>query len=156
MVEQGDVALMGGEFTVDELINTMYPHPTLNEVFPEAARACALMGAQIIFYPTAIGVPDGVEMAEGNWQEAWENVMRGHAIANNVIVAAVNRCGKEDAMNFWGGSFVCDAFGKTLARAGEDEEVLICSVDLAHSEMVREGWRFFYNRRPETYKRLTE
>ena len=124
--------------------------------FPEAARACALLGAQIIFYPTAIGVPDDVEQVEGNWQEAWENVMRGHAIANNVIVAAVNRCGHEDAMNFWGGSFVCDAFGKTLARAGKDEEVLLCQVDLSHSDMVREGWRFFYNRRPEAYKRLIE
>lgn len=124
--------------------------------FPEAARACALMGAQIIFYPTAIGVPDGVEQAEGNWQEAWENVMRGHAIANNVIVAAVNRAGREGGMNFWGGSFVCDAFGKTLARADNDEEVLIVQVDLEHSNMVREGWRFFYNRRPEAYKKLIE
>ncbi len=124
--------------------------------FPEAARTCALMGAQIIFYPTAIGVPDGVEQAEGNWQEAWENVMRGHAIANNVIVAAVNRCGREGEMNFWGGSFVCDAFGKTLARAGSEEEVLVVRVDPAHSEMVREGWRFFYNRRPEMYKKLIE
>ncbi|VVB56679.1 Nitrilase [uncultured archaeon] len=124
--------------------------------YPEAARICALMGAQIIFYPTAIGLVDGVEQAEGNWQEAWENVMRGHAISNNVIVAAVNRCGREDAMTFWGGSFVCDAFGKTLARAGKNEEVLIVPVDLSHSHMVREGWRFFYNRRPEMYGKLTE
>ena len=57
---------------------------------------------------------------------------------------------------FWGGSFVCDAFGKTLKRAGKGEEVLIVPVDLSHSDMVREGWRFFYNRRPEMYKKLVE
>ncbi len=124
--------------------------------YPESARICALLGADILFYPTAIGLVDGVRQAEGNWQEAWENVMRGHAIANNVIVAAVNRCGREGAMSFWGGSFVCDAFGKTLARAGAGEEVLLVPVDLAHSMMVREGWRFFYNRRPEMYGKLTE
>ncbi|MFH1094730.1 MAG: nitrilase-related carbon-nitrogen hydrolase [Candidatus Micrarchaeota archaeon] len=124
--------------------------------YPEAARVCALMGADIIFYPTAIGVPDGTEQAEGPWQEAWENVMRGHAIANNVIVAAVNRAGREDQMEFWGGSFVCDAFGKTLASAGKQEEVLLVPVDLSHSQMVREGWRFFYNRRPDMYRKLLE
>ena len=77
--------------------------------FPEAARSAALAGAQIIFYPTAIGTVKGVEQAEGNWQEAWENVMRGHAIANCIPVAAANRAGTEGEMDFWGGSFVCNA-----------------------------------------------
>lgn len=124
--------------------------------FPEAARACALMGADILFYPTAIGTMKGVEQAEGPWQTAWENVMRGHAIANNVIVAGVNRVGVEGDETFWGGSFVCDAFGKTLVRGGAGEEVLVCPVDLEHSRMVREGWRFFPNRRPEAYGKLVE
>ncbi len=124
--------------------------------FPEAARSVALMGAQMVFYPTAIGTVKGISQAEGNWQVAWENVMRGHAIANGCIVAAVNRCGKEGKMSFWGGSFVCDAFGKTLARAGSKEEVLIVKVDLQHGKDVREGWRFFHNRRPEQYKKITD
>ncbi|MBP9838213.1 MAG: acyltransferase [Proteobacteria bacterium] len=124
--------------------------------FPEAARACALAGADIIFYPTAISTVDGVVEEEGNWQEAWENVQRGHAIANNVIVAGVNRVGKEGSSNFWGGSFVCDAFGKTLISGGKEEAVLIQKVDLEHSRKVREGWRFFYNRRPNVYQDITK
>lgn len=123
--------------------------------FPEAARSVALMGADIIFYPTAIATIRGVEQAEGNWQSAWENVMRGHAIANGIIVAAVNRCGTEGKMDFWGGSFVCDAFGKTIARAGRDEEVVVAKVDLAHSSMVREGWKFLAKRRPGEYGIIT-
>ncbi len=124
--------------------------------FPEAARVNALLGAEIVFYPTAIGTVKGIEQKEGNWHEAWENVMRGHAIANGTPVAAVNRAGKEGKMRFWGGSFVCDAFGKTLARAGNREQVLVCEVDLEHGRNVREGWKFFQNRRPEAYSRLTK
>ena len=124
--------------------------------FPEAARSVALMGAEIIFYPTAIATIRGVGQAEGSWQGAWENVMRGHAIANGIVVAAVNRCGREGKMDFWGGSFVCDAFGKTIARAGSSEQVLVAEVDTAHSEMVRRGWRFFEMMRPETYRLLTK
>ncbi len=123
--------------------------------FPEAARSNALLGADIVFYPTAIGAVADIQQVEGNWQEAWENVMRGHAIANAMIVAAVNRVGTEGRTTFWGGSFICDAFGRTLVRAGADEEVVVHDVDLDHSRHVREGWRFFYNRRPETYQTLT-
>ncbi|MFA6490207.1 MAG: nitrilase-related carbon-nitrogen hydrolase [Candidatus Micrarchaeia archaeon] len=124
--------------------------------FPEAARSAALAGAQIIFYPTAIGTVKNVEQAEGNWQEAWENVMRGHAIANCIPVAASNRVGSEGEMDFWGGSFVCNAFGKTLKRAGKREGVIIAEIDLQHGRDVAEGWRFFYNRRPETYGSITK
>ncbi|KQM11160.1 hypothetical protein AOA80_09695 [Methanomassiliicoccales archaeon RumEn M1] len=124
--------------------------------FPEAARACALEGAQILFFPTAIGLSDNIEQWEGDWQQAWENVMRGHAIANSVVVAATNRVGREDSMEFWGGSFVIDAFGKTVARAGRGEEIVLAKIDLEHGRQVREGWGFFRNRRPECYGRLTE
>ena len=124
--------------------------------YPEAARINALMGAEVIFYPTAIGWVRGIKQREGSWQEAWENVQRGHAIANGIVVAAVNRVGVEKNMTFWGGSFVCDAFGKTVARGGLKEEVIIAKVDLEHGKGVREGWRFFHNRRPETYKKLVE
>ncbi|MCK7484610.1 MAG: hypothetical protein MZU97_03000 [Bacillus subtilis] len=90
--------------------------------FPEAARCVALDGAEIIFYPTAIGHPGGDEPAEGNWQEAWELIQRSHAVANSVHIAAVNRVGQEENCRFFGGSFVCDAFGKIMAKAGDGEE----------------------------------
>ncbi len=122
--------------------------------YPEAARINALMGADIIFYPSAIGWAKGIEPTEGNWQEAWENVQRGHAIANSIIVSAVNRVGQESNMKFWGGSFVIDQFGKTLVRGSGKEEVLVVSCDIGLGKQVREGWRFFYNRRPDTYQRL--
>lgn len=124
--------------------------------YPEAARVNALQGAEMVFYPTAIGRVQGIEQWEGDWQQAWENVMRGHAIANGMVVAACNRVGVEDKMEFWGGSFVIDAFGKTLARGSEKEEVVLATVDLEHGENVRKGWRFFPNRRPECYSRLVE
>ena len=124
--------------------------------FPEAARTVALQGAEIIFYPTAIGRIAGEEPPEGDWREAWETVQRGHAIANSVHVAAVNRVGDEGDIRFFGSSFVADAFGNVLARASETaEEVLVVEVDLAGNEAVREGWGFFSNRRPETYRALT-
>jgi len=120
--------------------------------FPEAARAVALMGAEFVFYPTAIGRIAGEEPPEGDWREAWETVQRGHAIANSVHVAAVNRVGSEGDIRFFGSSFVADAFGNVLARASETgEEVLVVEIDLAENEAVREGWGFFRNRRPETY-----
>ena len=124
--------------------------------FPEPARIVALQGADIIFYPTAIGRIVGEKPPEGDWREAWETVQRGHAIANSVHVAAVNRVGDEGSLRFFGSSFVADAFGNILARAGGiDEEVLVVEVDFSENEIVREGWGFFRNRRPETYGALT-
>ncbi|MEK6954142.1 MAG: nitrilase-related carbon-nitrogen hydrolase [Candidatus Micrarchaeota archaeon] len=124
--------------------------------FPEAARICALKGAQIIFYPTAIGTVKGISQSEGNWQNAWENAMRGHAIANNLVVAGVNRCGSEGKTDFWGGSFVCDAFGKTIGRLGKKEGILISEIDLEHGTNIRKGWKFFNNRRPNEYGLITK
>lgn len=125
--------------------------------FPEAARVVALQGAEIIFYPTAIGNINKYKSPDGDWHDAWETVMRGHAIANAIYVAAVNRIGREDALNFWGQSFVCNSFGKVLKRASKNkEEVLICKINLAHNNRIREGWGFYKNRRPETYKQLIE
>ncbi len=122
--------------------------------YPEAARILALMGADIIFYPTAIGRVDGVEQAEGPWQEAWEAVQRGHAIANATAVCAVNRVGREGAMEFWGGSFICSQFGTILAHGGEQEGIVSAEIDLSLGQTVKEGWRFFHNRRPRTYRKL--
>ncbi|MEK9177257.1 MAG: carbon-nitrogen hydrolase [Patescibacteria group bacterium] len=121
--------------------------------FPEAARMAALAGADIIFYPTAIGYIVGERSEDGDWHDAWETVMRGHAIANNVPVIAANRVGREDRLRFWGRSFACDAFGKVIAHAsGSREEVLTATLDLSHGKRVRAGWRFFHNRRPDTYR----
>jgi len=123
--------------------------------FPEAARSVALQGADIIFYPTAIGHIRGEIPAEGDWQEAWEVIQRSHAIANSIPVAAVNRCGWEDELFFFGGSFICDAFGKTIVKADADEEIILAEVDLTLGPSIREGWGFFRNRRPDTYHSLT-
>ena len=119
--------------------------------FPEAARSVALDGAEIIFYPTAIGHPTSSIPAEGNWQEAWELIQRGHAVANSVHVAALNRVGKEANIRFFGGSFICDSFGKILVHGKDSEETLIASLDLKMNIAVRESWGFFRNRRPDTY-----
>ena len=122
--------------------------------FPEAARCVALEGADIIFYPTAIGHPGGDIPAEGNWQEAWELIQRSHAIANSVHVAAVNRVGREEEIQFFGGSFVCDAFGKVIAKAADTEETLLATIDLSMNKAVSDSWGFLRNRRPETYGRI--
>ncbi|HLC67172.1 MAG TPA: carbon-nitrogen hydrolase [Candidatus Nanoarchaeia archaeon] len=125
--------------------------------YPEAARALALEGADIIFYPTAIGeIIDG-EAWEGDWHDAWETVQRGHSIANNVHIAAVNRVGSEGKLKFWGQSFVTDAFGKVLKRGSKDkEEIVIADVDLKQNAKIQDAWGFLRNRRPDTYRKLCE
>lgn len=125
--------------------------------FPEAARAVTLLGAEIIFYPTAIGWIRGVrDTREGDWRHAWETVQRGHAIANSVHLAAVNRIGTEGDLQFWGSSFIADSFGNIIARAGEEEEVLLADILPGKNEEVREGWGFLRNRRPDTYRLLAK
>jgi predicted amidohydrolase len=123
--------------------------------YPEAARVCRLKGAQMLFYPTAIGWVKGIEPVEGNWQESWEAVQRGHAIANSVLVCAVNRVGTEGEMTFWGGSFVYDQFGKLLFRAGDTEGVFVVKADISLGAEVEEGWGFLRNRKPATYGQLS-
>jgi agmatine deiminase len=123
--------------------------------FPEAARLVTLKGADIIFYPTALGTIRGMEdPLEGDWKGAWESIQRGHAIGNGVHIAAVNRVGREGDLCFFGGSFICDSFGNVLARAGTGQEVLVADVDLSMNTCVREGWGFLANRRPDTYHGL--
>ncbi|MFM7088610.1 MAG: carbon-nitrogen hydrolase [Candidatus Paceibacterota bacterium] len=123
--------------------------------FPEAARAVRLLGAEIIFYPTAIGNVLGYSDGD-DWHDAWETIQRSHAIANSLYVMAVNRVGVEDKMEFFGQSFVADPFGKVLNRASKNkEEILVADVDLARNTFVAEDWGFLRNRRPETYEVLT-
>ncbi len=129
--------------------------------YPEAARLTALMGAEILFYPTAIGwlPPEKEEFGERQ-QSAWETIQRGHAIANGCYVAAVNRVGHEPGPNggleFWGGSFVADPNGRILAKAGTKEETLVVPCDLSQLDLVRTHWPFLRDRRIDAYAGLTE
>ena len=121
--------------------------------FPEAARLVALAGAQIVFYPTAIGWQfDEAPAVDAAQHDAWQTIQRAHAIANGVFVAVVNRVGREDAVKFWGQSFVADPFGRVLARASaSDEEILVVECDLGVIEQVRRNWPFLRDRRIDAY-----
>ncbi len=124
--------------------------------FPEAARMAKLAGAQIIFYPTAIGNILGYKAQEGDWHDAWETIQRSHSIANSVYVGAVNRVGTEGQMQFYGQSFIADPFGTVIKRGSRTkEEVIIAKLDLGKIKFNEEGWGFMRNRRPDTYNMLT-
>ena len=123
--------------------------------YPEAARVNAIEGAQIIFYPTAIGWFKELKRDEPFSARRWEDAMRAHASLNGIFVAAVNRVGREQDLRFWGGSFVADPFGEVVARASHTkEEVLIAAIDLKKIRESQEGWRFLQNRRPQSYADL--
>lgn len=133
--------------------------------FPEAARLTAMKGAEIIFYPTAIGYMPGERERGGTTShDAWQIVQRGHAVANGCFVAAVNRVGYEEhpggqgGLEFWGQSFVADPYGRVVARAPDDrEKVLVCPVDLGLFEEARNQLAlFFRDRRIDSYGGLTE
>ncbi len=120
--------------------------------YPEAARLTAMLGSQIIFYPTAIGYfPEERDSMEG-MRDAWETIQRSHAIANGVFVAAVNRVGTESNTTFWGSSFVSGPFGQVLARAGtEKEETLIVRCNFGDIDETRHTWPFLRDRRIDAY-----
>ena len=123
--------------------------------FPEAARLVKLAGAEIIFYPTAIGNIEGVAENEGDWHDAWETMMRAHAIANSIHVMAINRIGKEAKLKFWGQSFICDAFGKIIKKGENDkEEIVLSKIDLGKNKIIEKEWGFMRNRRTDTYQFL--
>ena len=126
--------------------------------YPEAARITALHGAQMLFYPTAIGWQAHEKAQYGASQHAaWETMMRSHAIANGIFVAAVNRTGTEDAIEFWGASFVADPNGNLLARAAHDrEETLLVECELGQIDFVRTHWPFLRDRRIDAYGDLLE
>ncbi len=123
--------------------------------YPEAARVNAIRGAQIIFYPTAIGWFKELRRDEPFSARRWEHAMRAHASLNGIFVAAVNRVGREGDLRFWGGSFIADPFGEVLARASHSrEQVLVANLDLRRINISQEGWRFLHNRRPNSYTEL--
>jgi len=125
--------------------------------FPEAARLTSLLGAEILFYPTAIGwlSNEPVNVAKAQ-QSAWELVQRGHAVANGVYVAVANRVGRERKLTFWGNSFVANPFGEIIAHAGTDrEEILIARCYLGKIAQARESWPFLRDRRIDAYSALS-
>jgi N-carbamoylputrescine amidase len=136
--------------------------------YPEGARITAMQGAQVLFYPTAIGWHPSEKEEFGFAQhDAWRTIQRAHAIANGVYVAVVNRVGHETGdirgksasgagLEFWGGSFICDPFGRVIAEASHDrEEILIGEVDLKNIEDTRRNWPFLRDRRIDSYASIT-
>ena len=137
--------------------------------YPEGARLTALQGAEVLFYPTAIGWHPAEKDQYGAAQyEAWQTIQRAHAIANGVYVAGVNRVGHEHGdilgnraegpgLEFWGGSFLADPFGRIIAKASHDaEEVLLAEIDLALLEDTRRNWPFLRDRRIDAYAPITQ
>ncbi len=124
--------------------------------FPEGARLATLAGAQIIFYPTAIGwIPNEPRSVARDQRNAWELMQRSHAIANGVFVAAANRVGSEGKIRFWGNSFVAGPLGEIVAHAGDKrEEIVIANCDLARIEETRQAWPFLRDRRIDAYGAL--
>jgi N-carbamoylputrescine amidase len=136
--------------------------------YPEGARLTALQGAQVLFYPTAIGWHPDEKAQYGEAQyDAWETIQRAHAIANGVYVAVVNRVGFEQGdirgnkaqgkgLEFWGGSFIADPFGRVIAKGSHDkEEILIAEVDSRVLEDTRRNWPFLRDRRIDAYAPIT-
>jgi N-carbamoylputrescine amidase len=137
--------------------------------YPEGARLTALQGAEVLFYPTAIGwhPAEKAEFGEAQYS-AWQTIQRSHAIANGVYVAAVNRVGLEHGdidgnrapgpgLEFWGGSFIADPFGRVIAQAGHDaEEILLAEIDPALIEETRRNWPFLRDRRVDAYAGITQ
>ena len=132
--------------------------------YPEAARLTSLQGAEILFYPTAIGWHPAEKVEAGSFQrEAWQTIQRSHAIANGVFVASVNRVGHETpvdgtgGLEFWGSSFLCDPFGIVLGEASVNkEEVVLVEIDLRRIEEVRRNWPFLRDRRVDAYADITK
>ena len=136
--------------------------------YPEGARLTALQGAHVLFYPTAIGWHPAEKAESGQAQyDAWRTIQRAHAIANGVYVAVANRTGLEtgnirgksapgDGLEFWGGSFLCDPFGRVIAEASHDqEEILLGDIDLRVLEDIRRNWPFLRDRRIDSYAPIT-
>jgi len=136
--------------------------------YPEGARLTALQGAHVLFYPTAIGWHPAEKEEFGHAQyDAWRTIQRAHAIANGVYVAVVNRTGFETGnvrgksapgagLEFWGGSFLCDPFGRVIAEASHDkEEILLGDIDLRALEDIRRNWPFLRDRRIDSYAPIT-
>jgi N-carbamoylputrescine amidase len=150
-----------GFHAIDTRAGRLAPLICWDQWYPEAARLVALEGANIIFYPTAIGWhPHEKEPYGAAQRDAWKTIQRGHAIANGVYVAVVNRVGFEQTnggsgIEFWGSSFIADPQGVVIVEAPDDrEEVIVAEVDLDYLEDVRRHWPFLRDRRIDAYQGL--
>ncbi len=128
--------------------------------YPEAARITALMGAEVLFYPTAIGWATSQDEATNSEQyHAWQTIQRSHAVANGIHVVSVNRVGfeQEGRMKFWGGSFIANPFGRVLYQGShEKEEVNVLEIDLNKTDSYRTHWPFLRDRRIDSYQPITK
>ena len=143
-----------GDFPVHDIGSVKLAAPTCyDQWFPELARIYALEGAELIYYPTAIGSePTAPDFDSA---DAWQTVMRGHAVANGLFIAACNRLGKENAVSFYGSSFICDPLGNILAQASrERDEVIHARLDAALRQQYLELFPLLHQRRPQHYGRL--
>jgi N-carbamoylputrescine amidase len=148
----GFVSLQTGKLSVGPLV-------CWDQWYPEAARLTALAGAELLLYPTAIGwLPEDKPTYGPDQLNAWQTMQRSHAIANGVFVVVANRVGVErsgeDAIEFWGHSFICDPYGKVIAEASTDAAVLVAECDLGLIEKARRGWPFLRDRRIDAYAGL--
>jgi N-carbamoylputrescine amidase len=126
--------------------------------YPEAARITALMGAEILFYPTAIGWATTQDEATNVEQyNAWQTIQRSHSVANGVHVVSINRVGEEAGVKFWGGSFFSNPFGSLIYQASHDnEEVIVQELDLNKTDYYRTHWPFLRDRRIDSYQPITK
>ena len=124
--------------------------------FPEAARLTALSGAQFLFYPTAIGYQDEDAKVSAQQISAWETIQKSHAISNGVFLASVNRVGRENALTFWGKSFICNPFGEVIGQAEDEPQILIAKCTLSEIESTRQNWPFLRDRRVDAYQGLSK
>ena len=124
--------------------------------FPEAARLTALSGAQFLFYPTAIGCQDEDAKVSQKQISAWETIQKSHAISNGVFLGSVNRVGRENALTFWGKSFICNPFGEVIGQAEDEPQILIAKCPLSEIESTRQNWPFLRDRRVDAYQGLSK
>ncbi len=124
--------------------------------FPEAARLTALSGAQFLFYPTAIGYQDEDAKVSEQQISAWETIQKSHAISNGVFLGSVNRVGRENALTFWGQSFICNPFGEVIGQAEDEPQIVIAKCPLTEIESTRQNWPFLRDRRVDAYQGLSK
>ena len=124
--------------------------------FPEAARLTSLSGAQFLFYPTAIGYQDKDAKESIQQITAWETIQKSHAISNGVFLGSVNRVARENALTFWGRSFICNPFGKVIGQADNEPQIVIAQCSLPEIESVRQNWPFLRDRRVDAYQGLSK
>ncbi|MCP5002524.1 MAG: carbon-nitrogen hydrolase [Planctomycetes bacterium] len=148
--------------TIQTAVGKIGPMICWDQWFPEAARICSLGGAEVLIYPTAIGWLPGEKEGEGSmYLDSWKTVQRGHAIANGIYVASVNRVGIEpnqaenSEIEFWGHSFIADPRGHIIAEAsGTEEEIIYAKIEPRPITETRKTWPFFRDRRTDAYKKL--